>query len=208
MEEPIEETIISSEDVPSESAAHTEQSDSKNNFRALLWELIQLVLIALVTYFSINAISERIKVESISMQPSLEPGDLVIVNRLAYRLRQPQRGDIVVFEHPTNPYQGPPYIKRILGVPGDTVEVAENIVSVNGTPLNEPFTAEQPNYNGTWEVPDDSLFVLGDNRNRSSDSHIWGMVPIENVIGKAVIVYWPPGHWQIVQNPYQNESRP
>jgi signal peptidase I len=86
----------------------------------------------------------------------------------------------------------------VIGLPGDTVTVEKGKVHINGEALLEEYIMANPSYQGTWTVPEDSLFVLGDNRNSSSDSHNWGMVPLENVIGKAELVYWPPEEWKLL----------
>jgi len=83
------------------------------------------------------------------------------------------------------------YIKRVIGLPGDEVRIEGGMVYVNGSLLDEPYIAAPPSYPGVWAVPEDSFFVLGDNRNQSSDSHSWGFVPLENIVGKALVVYWP-----------------
>jgi signal peptidase I len=86
----------------------------------------------------------------------------------------------------------------VIGLPGETVRVSGGRVYVNDIPLDEPYISAPPNYEGTYEVPEDALFMLGDNRNSSSDSHSWGVVPLDNVIGKAEVVYWPPTDWQLL----------
>ncbi len=123
------------------------------------------------------------------MMPTLENGEFILVNRLVYKFDSPQRGDIIVFHYPRNPADE--YIKRIIGLPGDRIRVKDGIVYVNGRPLEEPYTSAPPRYEGEWDVPEGELFVLGDNRNNSSDSHSWGMVPLDYVVGKATFVYWP-----------------
>ncbi len=173
------------------------QSNSKK-LRQTLLDIIETILLSLVLYFGINAVSARIKVESISMQPTLKAGYYVIVDRLAYKIGKPHRGDIIIFRYPPDP-QREPYIKRVIGLPGDTVKISNGKVYVNGEQLIEPYIAAAPDYDGVWKVPSDSLFVLGDNRNRSSDSHSWGMVPLNNVIGKALVVYWPPEAWKVLE---------
>jgi signal peptidase I len=91
-------------------------------------------------------------------------------------------------------------IKRVIGLPGETVKVEGGIVSINDVPLQESYIAARPAYSGKWEVPAGYLFVLGDNRNDSSDSHSWGLLPAENVAGKAILVYWPLPEWMIIQH--------
>ncbi len=154
-----------------------------------LIDVAETVILALVMFVIINALTSRVRVENISMLPTLNPGELILVNKLAYKLGDPRHGDVVIFHAPNNP--GEDYIKRIIGVPGDEVTVGNGKVVVNGVELNEPYIAAAPNYNGSWIVPDDKLFVLGDNRNSSSDSHAWGFVPLDEVVGKALFVYWP-----------------
>jgi signal peptidase I len=131
------------------------------------------------------------------MQPTLFAGNFVIVNKLAYKLGTPGRGDVIIFHYPPDPTREP-YIKRVIGLPGDKLRVTGGKVYVNDLPVVEPYISAPPAYEGAWDVPADSLFVLGDNRNSSSDSHSWGMVPIKNVIGKAEVVYWPPQSWQLL----------
>ncbi len=179
-------------DIPPE-----EEQDQTSKLKRTLLDILETVLLSLLLYFGINAVSARIRVESISMLPTLEAGNYVIVNKLAYKFGSPSRGDIIIFRYPPDP-QREPYIKRVIGLPGDVVEVSGGMVYVNNQPLNEPYISAPPDYTGTWTVPEGSLFVLGDNRNRSSDSHSWGMVPLENVIGKAWIVYWPPQAWKVL----------
>ena len=166
-------------------------------FRRFALDAIETILLSLVLFLGINAVSARIRIESISMQPTLYAGDFVIVNKIAYWVGSPSRGDVIIFHYPPDP-EREPYIKRIIGLPGDTVRVSSGKVMVNNHPLIEPYISANPMYEGEWKIPDDSLFVLGDNRNSSSDSHQWGMVPLENVIGKAEVVYWPPTEWKLL----------
>jgi signal peptidase I len=130
------------------------------------------------------------------MRPTLEDGEYILVNKLAYKTGEPARGDIIVFIFPINPQED--LIKRVIGLPGETISVHNGVVSVNGSPLTEPYIASPPAYDGDWVIPEDQLFVLGDNRNDSRDSHQWQFLPIENVIGKAVLIYWPPEQWQVI----------
>jgi len=165
--------------------------------KLFLLDLIQTLVLAGILYLGINAITARIRVQSISMQPTLYEKDFVIVNKLAYRLGSPTRGDIIVFQPPMDP-NGEPYIKRVIGLPGDTIKIQDGKVYVNDVLLQESYLKSPPGYQGTWIVPADSLFVLGDNRNNSADSHQWGMLPLKNVIGKALVVYYPIDHWKIL----------
>ncbi len=175
------------------------QRKSRSGCVSFFIDTVETVLLALVLFFGINAISARVRVENISMQPTLHSGEFVLVNKLAYKLGQPQIGDIIVFHYPRDPTED--YIKRVIGLPGDKVQVQGDHVYVNGQPLDEPYIAAEPTYTGSWEVPADSLFVLGDNRNQSSDSHSWGFVPYDYVVGKALVIYWPLDQLQILEHP-------
>jgi len=184
---------------PSTPPAPTEEARPSIRWQKFLLDLLETLVMAIVLYIGINAVSARVRVDGWSMAPTLEDGEFVLVSRLAYRLDQPQRGDIIVFKYPAQPDQD--LIKRIIGLPGDVVEVKNAGVFVNGQPLEEPYIADKPAYQGLWWVPAGHLFVLGDNRNESSDSHSWGLLPIENVIGKAVLVYWPIQEWKVLKPP-------
>lgn len=154
-----------------------------------LGEVMQTILIAVLLFLGVNTVTARIRVEGNSMEPSLHDGEFVVVNRLAYRVGQPERGDIVVFHPPFDPERR--FIKRIIGLPGDMIQVLDGTVYVNGESLREPYILATPNYSGEWNVGQDEIFVLGDNRNNSNDSQNWGAVARDQVIGKAVVVYWP-----------------
>ncbi len=132
------------------------------------------------------------------MRPTLENRQRLIVNKLAFRSDLPDRGDIVVFHFPIDPDQD--FIKRVIGLPGDDIEIDSGEVRVNDEVLIEPYIASAPSYVGAWHVPDNQIFVLGDNRNNSSDSHVWGVVPRENLIGKAIMIYWPPTSWALIEH--------
>ncbi|MBD2544556.1 MULTISPECIES: signal peptidase I [Planktothricoides] len=140
-------------------------------------------------------VAEARYIPSGSMLPTLEINDRLIIDKLGYRFKDPQRGDIVVFS-PTPALQKEnfkdAFIKRVIGLPGDTVEVKGGKVYVNDQPLQEQYIQEQPNYDyGPVVVPENQYLVLGDNRNNSYDSHYWGFVPRENIIGQAVIRFFP-----------------
>ena len=173
-------------------------SEEKINWKQVLWDLVETVLLALLLYLGINAVSARVRVDGFSMRPSLEDSEFVLVSRLSYFFGEPQRGDIIVFNFPMDPTQE--LIKRVIGLPGDEVLVENGSVKINGQVLHETYIAAAPLYSGRWQVPAGHLFVLGDNRNDSSDSHSWGMLPVENVVGKAVVIYWPPSMWSIIEH--------
>lgn len=166
-----------------------EPENKGKQIRAAFFELLQTLVLAVLLYFAIDAVFARVRVLNISMQPTLVEGDVILVNKLAYKLGKMHTGDVVIFHNPNDLTED--YIKRLIGKPGDAVEVSDGVVYVNGVGLDEPYLAETPMYSGTWQVPEDSIFVLGDNRNQSSDSHSWGFVPLEDLVGKALVVYWP-----------------
>ena len=132
------------------------------------------------------------------MQPGLHTGQYVLADKLAYRLGSPQRGDVVtvVPNLPTNQE----YIKRLMGLPGDTIAVKNGAVWINGGKVSEPYIAEPPKYVGSWLLGPDEYFVMGDNRNDSDDSHIWGSVHRRAITGKVVFVYWPLNQAKLAPN--------
>lgn len=163
----------------------------------VLLEILETLVIAMVLYFLIDSVVARVIVENISMKPTLQPGEFLLVNKLAYRFSEFQRGDVVVFHHSAQE----DYIKRVIGVPGDQVTVGGGQVVVNGIPLDEPYISAPPEYTGSWSVPKGMLFVLGDNRNLSSDSHKWGFISQGSVVGKALVVYWPLTEAKLLTQP-------
>jgi len=172
--------------------------EQKSGWRRTILDTLETILLSLVLFLAINTVSERIRVESISMQPTLFPGDYVIVNKLAYRFSgMPGRGDVIVFRYPPDP-DAIPYIKRVIGLAGDQIHIADGKVYVNGQQLIEPYLTLNTNRGGDWSVPPGQLFVMGDNRNNSSDSRAWGFVPLENIIGRAELIYLPPQHWSLL----------
>jgi signal peptidase I len=169
--------------------------EKKAGVRRTLLDTFETILLSLVLFLAINAVSERIRVESVSMQPTLFAGDMVIVNKLAYRFNNtPHRGDVIVFKYPPDP-DSIPYIKRVIGLPSDQVHIANGKVYINGQVIDEPYLKVTTDRGGDWTVPDRQLFVMGDNRNNSRDSRAWGFVPFENIIGRAELIYLPPQHW-------------
>jgi signal peptidase I len=169
-----------------------------SEWKRFLLDLLETVGLALVLFVIINAVSARVRVDGSSMLPTLRDGEFVLVNKLAYRMGAPTRGDIIVFRSTTA--KDLDLIKRIVGLPGDQVTIADGRVSVNGQVVQEPYINAAPIYRGEWEVPKDHLFVLGDNRNDSSDSHAWGFLPLQNIVGKALLIYWPPPEWAMINH--------
>ena len=171
------------------------------DWKRFVLDILETLVLAVVLYFGINAVSARVRVDGFSMRPTLQDGEYILVNKLAYKFTEPMRGDIVVFVFPINPEED--LIKRIIGLPGDTITVQDGLLSINGVAMDEPYINAPPAYNGTWQVSEGELFVLGDNRNDSRDSHQWGLLPVENIIGRAVLIYWPPEEWQVIRHTNQ-----
>jgi signal peptidase I len=189
----------------------------------LAWELLQTIVLTLAIFLGVRSVVQNFRVEGASMEPTLETAQYLLISKASYfhiegtpldrflpTTRQgstdylfggPQRGDVVVFKAPTQPDKD--FIKRIIGLPGDTILVKNGVVYVNGTALGEayihyPATYTYPFDGQPKQIPDANYFVLGDNRPNSSDSHLGWVVPVDNLIGKAWISYWPPTDWGIM----------
>jgi signal peptidase I len=161
--------------------------------RNFVKELIITLVVAIVIFLLLRLVVGSYAVISDSMEPGLYEGERILVNKMAYHFGEPQRGEIVVF---ASPEDESPLIKRIIGLPGDIIEIKNNVVLVNRSRLIEPYLKESPNYNmSSLQVPAQHYFVLGDNRNNSHDSHSGWTVPQENIVGRAWIFTWPPGKW-------------
>lgn len=168
--------------------------------RRILSETIQTIGLALLLFLLINFLSARIRVDGNSMEPTFHDGDYVIVNKLAYRMGEIERGDVVVFPFPLNREED--FIKRVIGLPGDRVSILDGTVYLNGAPIVEEYLSEQPQGDmAEIIVPQGYVFVLGDNRNDSSDSRVWGPLNIEDILGRAVFRYWPFADIGAVEHP-------
>lgn len=163
-------------------------------------DVLETILLAAILFLTINALSARVRVEGTSMVPTLQNEEFVLVNRLAYQMGAHQRGDIIVFHHPSGQKQED-LIKRVIGLPGDRVRAEGGNIFVNEVQLKEDYIEAAPAYTGEWVVPDGQLFVLGDNRNNSSDSHQWGFVQYDDIVGKAVVIYWPLNEFKLIEHP-------
>jgi len=190
------------QEVPEE-FRHEERKNPQSG-KSFLVEVIQTLVLAALLYFAIDAVFARVRVLNISMQPTLVEGNIIMVNKLAYKFGEFQTGDVIIFHAPNNREED--FIKRLIGKPGDTVVVKNGQVFVNAVALVEPYIAAPPEYSGTWQVPEDAVFVLGDNRNQSSDSHSWGFVPVSDVVGKALVVYWPPDRIKLVTHHQSSQA--
>jgi signal peptidase I len=168
----------------------------KQPTEVVIREIVETLLLTLFIFWIVNTATGRFRIEGFSMLPTLEEGEYVIINKLAYYLEEPARGDIIVLHFPND--RSRDFIKRVVGVPGDHVVVSEGRVSVNGIYLEEPYINAPPSYSGTWDIPAGSYFVLGDNRNNSSDSHNWQFLTRQDIVGKAWFIYWGPDKWGFV----------
>lgn len=167
--------------------------------RRNLIDLLKTALVAAVLFFGIRATVVPRIVLGQSMEPSLHNNEWVLLERVSYWFHGPERGDVVVFQAPEVPSED--YIKRVIGVPGDHVVVQDGNVSVNGHRLTEKYIAAAPNYRDDKLVPKGELYVLGDNRDNSNDSHLWGLLPERNLVGRAMAVYWPLSDFGLLPRP-------
>ena len=168
------------------------QAELRQPTEVVIREIVETLLLTFFIFWLVHSLVGRYRIDGSSMNPTLAHGQYLLINNFSYYLNDPERGDIIVFNHPNNELN---LIKRVIGLPGDTVEITNQVVSVNGEALDEPYIKAPPNYSGTWTVPEDNFFVLGDNRNSSSDSHTWQYLPEENIVGKAIAIYWPFSDW-------------
>jgi len=182
-----------------------DKEKSKKSTKSELLDWLKAIIIALIIGGIIRVfLFSPIIVDGPSMAPTLEDGDQMIVNRFIYDVSEPERFDIVVF-HASDQRD---FIKRVVGLPGDHVAVSDDVLYINGEPVREPFLAEQKQALGPNEtltndftleettgeyqtVPEGHVFVLGDNRRNSTDSRIFGVIPIDEIVGKASFIYWP-----------------
>jgi signal peptidase I len=168
-------------------------------------DFIITIILAVVIFFVLQFTVGNFVVIGASMQPSFHEGERVIVSKLTYKFHEPERGDVIVFLPPGNIKED--LIKRIIGLPGETVEVRDGVVYVNNLPLDEPYIKQAPNYKYSVEVvPQGEYWVLGDNRNNSNDSHTGWTVPREDIIGKTWLIVWPVDRWQAVPDYFSEEG--
>jgi signal peptidase I len=184
---------------PPEIARKDRASRIWRNLFIALREVIETIILTLVIFFFIQLVVRNFRVVGSSMEPTLHDTQHLLVDKLSYRLHPPERGDIVVFHFPQDPSRD--YIKRVIGLEGETVEIRDGKVYINGKLLKEPYQLNPGSYSSkAVVVPPEALFVLGDNRNNSSDSHSWGTLPQDQIVGKAWFSYWPPGMWGLVSH--------
>ena len=176
-----------------------------------LLELVETLALTLVIFFVVqNFVAQPFQVKGESMEHSFEPDDYVLVDKLSPRWDPYSRGDVVVLQPPDGwEVERTPFIKRVIGVAGDTIQVKDGQVFVNGTALDEPYlfadadgtrqstTSDEPQ----WIVPDNDVFVMGDHRQASADSRLFGPIPVASVLGRALIRYWPLAAFGTIQTP-------
>jgi len=157
----------------------------------LLRDAVEMLLLIATIYTLVNLATARAIVEGASMQPNFYTNQLVIVNRFAYYFGKPQRGDVVVLHNPQDPSED--FIKRVVGLPGELVEIRQGRVYANGTELEEAYIPRfcTSGCDGSWILDDEQYFVLGDNRPNSHDSHSFGPIDRKLIVGRAWIRYWP-----------------
>lgn len=178
----------------------------KSRTRSALFEFAETILFTLLIYILVRTfLFENYRVVGRSMEPTLEDGQYLVVNKMVYRLHEPQRGDIIVFHDPRNGDRK--LIKRVIGLSGEMLEIKNGQVYINEQRLNESYI---PNLGSSTRppgpIPDDRYFVMGDNRNNSSDSRSWGPLPREKIVGKAWLTYWPPSRWGMIPHQDYEES--
>lgn len=168
------------------------ENPKKSILREIISWIVTVAVAIFIALFIVNFIIINSNIASGSMESTIMTGDRLFGNRLAYTFSEPERGDIIIFEYPDDPEQL--YVKRIIGLPGETVEIKDGVTYIDGVPLDEPYLNETPTGDfGPYVVPEGCYFVMGDNRNNSNDSRYWvnTYVPEEAIVAKASIIYWP-----------------
>jgi signal peptidase I len=164
--------------------------------KSFLRDTLEIVFLALVLYVVIQYAVQTVHVLGSSMSLTLHDNDLLVASKISYKIHDPQRGDIIVFQPPNGDSRD--FIKRVIALPGDKIRITNSVVYINGQVLHEPYLPERWTYNNNWPadgqdklVPADQYFVMGDNRNHSSDSRSFGFVERDGILGKAEVRIWP-----------------
>ena len=188
----------------------TTVTDQRRSFGCLIEAVETIALTAIIFFVLQNFVAQPFQVEQVSMKNTIQPSQYVLVDKLTPRFDGYHRGDIIVFNPPDNAETGAgkPYIKRIVGVGGDTVQIKNGEVFVNGTQLDEPYLYADPGgpaqpttahgEGSTWSVPDGDLFVMGDHREQSQDSRDFGPIQVSSVLGRAWLRYWPAAAFSVL----------
>jgi signal peptidase I len=166
----------------------------------ILREVGITILIAVAVFVLLRLTVQSYTVVMSSMEPNFQQGECIMVNKVCYHSSGPQRGQVIIFNPPFDSEY--PFIKRVIGLPGETAEIKDGNVFINGTALEEDeYIMAPPDYTmSAKEIPENEYFVLGDNRNNSNDSHTGWTVPRDNIIGKAWFIYWPPSSWGVIKH--------
>jgi signal peptidase I len=166
--------------------------------KSFLRDTLEIVFLALVLYVVIQYAVQTVHVLGSSMYGTLHDNDLLVASKISYRLHAPQRGDIIVFKPPDEASRD--FIKRVIALPGERIHITNSVVYINGQVLHEPYLPEKWTYNNNWPadgqdklVPPNEYFVMGDNRNHSSDSRTFNFIELDSILGKAEIRIWPLG---------------
>lgn len=181
------------EESGSDSFEQTKSERPVNLVWVFIKEVFFILVIAYILAFLLKTIIiQPFMIPSSSMEPTFYPGDRVLVARFSYWLGEPKRSDIIVFEAPFDSHKD--YIKRVIATEGEAIEVKSGIVYINGKKIDEPYLINMPDLSnfGPITIPEDKLFVMGDNRPSSQDSRIFGPIDKDTIIGKAILTYWPP----------------
>lgn len=168
--------------------------------KRIIRDVLITLALAAVLFLILHLTLQSFVVYETCMEPNFYEGERILVNKAAYWFGEPERGDVVILHPPFNPELV--YIKRVIALPGDTVEVREGVVYVNGFPLDETdYIMEPPAYTyPLTTVPEGEYFVLGDNRNNANDSHRGWTVPEDNIVGKAWLTFWPLSAWEVIDH--------
>ncbi|MCB9450015.1 MAG: signal peptidase I [Anaerolineaceae bacterium] len=176
--------------------------------RGYAYELISTIVFMIAAFTLLEMAIPRSIVQSISMEPNLIENQRLVISRLSYLLDNPHRGEIVVFLPPDHRPEDPPLIKRLIGLPGETVEFRNTELYIDGVRLDEPYINEPCDAfmcsDRVWVLGPDEYFMMGDNRNHSHDSRSFGPVKRERIVGRAVLRYWPPSKWGILSYSYED----
>ncbi len=163
----------------------------------LVREVIETIAVTLLVFLVVRFAVQSFRVDGPSMEPGLHTNEFVLVDKVAYLFSTPQRGDVIVFHYPLDTSRD--FIKRVIGLPGDTIRTTSTEVMVDGRVLHEPYISQPFNFDSsTWKLGPGQYFVMGDNRDNSLDSRTWGPLDKSYIIGKAVVVYWPVSNWELI----------
>jgi signal peptidase I len=167
--------------------------------KAVLREIGLTLALAIFIFLVLQFTVQSFVIIGSSMQPNFQGGERLLINKVVYKFRQPERGEVIIFHPPSSPKTD--YIKRVIALPGDSVEIKDSAAYVNGIKLDEPYVKNPAAYTlSERKVPENEYFVLGDNRNNSDDSHNGWTVPREDIIGKAWFSFWPASEWGLVRS--------